>query len=103
MHRARRLLLFLAIAFAVALGQHAAVLHAVQHAKEDLAAGSTQSSQECESHSLFASLGSGAGSDPPASKLVVDVAPMQAAPLPRFASLAPRYSFLSRAPPAAPV
>ena len=103
MQPARRLLLFLALALSVAVGQHAAVLHGVQHAKEDLAAGSPQSSQDCETHSLFSSLGSGAGSEPSAAKLVVDASPMQAPPPRRFASLAPRYSFLSRAPPAAPV
>lgn len=96
----RRLLSFTALALALALGQFAAAVHALEHAHRD--GGSIPAPQKCESHSLFASLGSALGSDASAAAVVATVAIPSAAPPAAAPSLSPRYTFFSRAPPASP-
>ena len=97
----RRLLAILWLALAVAIGQHAASVHALKHATDALA-GTTQAPQECEQHSLLSSLGSAAGSDSRAAPAMESASPAPVAPHAERVALPVRYSFLSRAPPASP-
>lgn len=102
----RRLPLLVAwLVLALAWGQQAALLHALGHASERLAAheDSGPLPAKCADHSLFSSLSSALGAQAPQ---VAAVAPAGVAPeaqRPRSAWTELRLSFLSRAPPASPV
>jgi hypothetical protein len=101
MKRLRRYFVAFSLALAFALGQHAAALHALGHAADSLGQNdSTPAPSKCADHSLFSTLGAAVGSKAPVAPFVAAV--MQAASTPALpsASLAPRFSFHSRAPPA---
>lgn len=100
MKRVQRYFLALGLALAFALGQHLAALHALGHAAGALAHNeSAPAPAKCAEHSLFSTLGAAVGSSAAAAPCVVAVVAAALPPLPASASLAPRYSFLSRAPP----
>ena len=90
-----------ALALAFLLGQHAAVLHALGHAADALVQNdSTPAPSKCADHSLFSTIGAALGSKAPVAPFVAAILPDAAATLHASATLAPRFSFLSRAPPA---
>lgn len=100
MKRLHAFFLACALALAFGLGQHAAALHALGHAVDALTQNdSTPAPSKCADHSLFSTIGAAVGSKAPVAPFIAAV--LQAAPTPLHASasLAPRFSFLSRAPP----
>ena len=100
MKRLRRYLLAFGLALAFALGQHAAALHALGHAADAVTQNdSTPAPAKCADHSLFSSVGAAVGSKAPAAPYVAAVCEAASTPLLASASLAPRFTFLSRAPP----
>ena len=101
MKRLRRYFLAFALALGLALGQHAAALHALGHAKDALSQNdSLPAPAKCADHSLFSTIGAAVGSKAPVAPYVAAVRQAASTPILASASLAPRFSFLSRAPPA---
>lgn len=101
----RRLPLLVAwLVLALAWGQQAALLHALGHASERLAAheDSGPIPAKCADHSLFSSLASALGSQAPQVAAVIPASARPEAQQPRSAWTELRLSFLSRAPPASP-
>ena len=101
MSRFNRYVLACALAVALLLGQHASALHALGHAID----GATQNDgapvpAKCADHSIFATLGAALGSNAPVAPFVAAVLPLRVVPLHAGATLAPRFNFRSRAPPA---
>jgi hypothetical protein len=100
MKRLRRYFLAFALALAFALGQHAAALHALGHAAmrsprtircpRPRSARTTRSSPPSVPRSA---------PKPPVAPFVAAVCQVASTPVLASASLAPRFTFLSRAPP----
>ena len=100
MKRLRKYFLAFGLALAFALGQHAASLHALGHATDALSQNdSTPAPSKCADHSLFSTIGAAVGSKAPVAPFVAAVSQVASTPILASASLAPRFSFLSRAPP----
>lgn len=101
MKRLHKFFLACALALAFALGQHAAALHALGHAADALSQNdSTPAPSKCADHSLFSTIGAALGAKAPVAPFVAAVFQAATAPIVASASLAPRFSFLSRGPPA---
>ena len=101
MRRLDKYFLACALALAFLLGQHAAALHALGHAADLLTQNdSTPAPSKCADHSLFSTIGAAVGSKAPVAPFVAALSQPATAALPASAALAPRFSFLSRAPPA---
>jgi hypothetical protein len=104
MKRLRKYFFAIGLALAFAFGQHAAALHALGHAKDALTQNdSTPAPSKCADHSLFSTIGAALGSKAPVAPFVASVSQPVPAAIIASASLAPRFSFHSRAPPATPV
>lgn len=100
MKKLHKFLLAFGLALAFSLGQHAAALHALGHATDALSQNdSTPAPSKCADHSLFSTLGAGLGSKAPVAPFVAAVSRVATVALHASATLAPRFSFLSRAPP----
>ena len=100
MKRMNRFFLACALALAFLVGQHAAALHALGHAKDVLTQNdSTPAPSKCADHSLFSAIGAAVGSKAPVAPFIAAVAECASAPVLASASLASRYAFHSRAPP----
>jgi hypothetical protein len=100
MKRLPRYLLAFGLALAFALGQHAAALHALGHAADSLTQNdSTPAPAKCTDHSLFSTIGAAVGSKAPVAPFVAADCRVASTPILASASLAPRFTFLSRAPP----
>lgn len=109
MRSLRRLGLVLWLALSLVAGQQLVHWHDLGHAGEKLAAldgdgrdaGDSRGGapSKCEQHFTFAQLSGALGSAALAAAFVAPVPPRASAPLSREASLAPRRTFLSRAPP----
>ena len=100
MKHLRRYLLAFGLALAFALGQNAAALHALAHAADAVKqSDSTPAPAKCADHSLFSSMGAAVGSKAPVAPYVAAVCQVASTPLLASATLAPRFTFLSRAPP----
>lgn len=101
MKRPRRFLVAFGLALALLVGQHAAVLHALGHAtgvftQDD----STPPPFQCADHSLFSTVGAAVGAKAPVAPFVAAVHTVAADAVLASATLAARFSFHSRAPPA---
>jgi len=100
MKRLNRFFLACALALAFLLGQQAAALHALGHAADALSQNeSTPAPSKCADHSLFSTFAAALGSKAPVAPFVAAVSQVGTTPLHTSAALAPRFSFLSRAPP----
>lgn len=101
MKRLHRLVFAFGVALALAIGQNAATLHALGHATDELAShGKAPAPSQCADHSLFTAVGIAATGKAPVAPFIAAVLPHSAPVADATASLAPRLSFRSRAPPA---
>ena len=95
----------LVLALAFLLGQHAAALHALGHASEELEHASHDSDRPpkaCEDHALFAAVGNAVAAQAPVAPFIASASPNDRAEAIRSASLPQRFFFHSRAPPVSP-
>jgi hypothetical protein len=101
MSHVTRYVLACALIIALLLGQHASALHALGHAID----GATQNDgaplpTKCADHSIFATIGAALGSNAPVAPFVAAVLPLPVVPVRAGATLAQRFNFRPRAPPA---
>ena len=88
------------LALAFGIGQHAAALHALGHATHALGqSDATPAPSKCADHSLYSTIGAAVGAKAPVAPFVAAVSRVASTPLHASATLAPRFTFLSRAPP----
>lgn len=97
----RRIAFALAVALAVVFGQHAAALHDLGHAANQIAhKGSVPAGSTCDQCFACAQLSGAVGTSLPAVPAVRLTEPLPAERASEGIGAAPRFAFLSRGPPA---